>query len=482
MGLPGPDKTSICPPSLVGGRHITPRSASKDDQPANVTTDDQVVISPAARDGAIVPSPTVAPDAAAAATPQSPPENAGAPNRNAMQTAGNLFYGLAQRELSGDELSSVNEEFNHGGHLNRYNFNRHFGTHMTRDAWRALTHGRERIDSWDEMNGYLREFEDFSRATGISFRYWSQCGHIVTVNQAALGRQLEYIQDAETIVRNNWQLLMRVMSFILPGNNYEGELNDVEHEPDRSAREEAVIQSLIHDFTTEVQGDPHRRELLAMALFNQLEGHARRENGVRLDRLGLQDPVVAERFARTQFNDWIMRSDPNSPDSVTRDEARAVRRFSRDIEGLRSMRLDGRLTEADLTATFGDRAGAVWDVLRSDDRQFVDDDGYVTNRLTDEVTSIEGLTPEEVAQATTLLQRSRAAHERFNQLDTETPQFAAFLVQVRSGTDRAQLAAALENLPLIGDSEDVAAAPPEIVTVNTAITPSNEEPNVPPTT
>jgi hypothetical protein len=247
------------------------------------------------------------------------------------------------KRLNKAEVSAALAEALSNGELTRDEFNDIFQAHMTEEAWNAFVGHNEQnedgeyvIKTGENNQGlknllhYFEEFQEFNQAVPeISFAYFSRCTRITIISEDQMANFLSGLdgQAIDALIRSNAEILKSIL-YYAEGRMY----NDVEGE-DLYAELKADLAGLL----AAAKFDAKSREwvgLIGIAIFNRLQ-NAAKEEGIRLDKLDLRDPLVCRRFLNDVFKPYI--TGENGISDITGEQYDAIKEFSEQIEKLRGM-------------------------------------------------------------------------------------------------------------------------------------------------
>lgn len=206
------------------------------------------------------------------------------------------------------------EEALRDGKFTRDEFNDIFGTSFTEEAWSAYV-GHNRLDpetgeyyiaTPEEAIFYQEEFHQFSEATGVKFEYFTRCSRVTIIDREEMLAFIGQIFDPnngellDALIANNYDAVKQFLEY-----NTQQNFDAIPDEAARRAAMRAAFLGLWQDPSP--NGGRDKVEMFFYGQLNNLNTYAR-DNGFRLDDLGLQDPLVAQQFLDTVFTPYLCGS------------------------------------------------------------------------------------------------------------------------------------------------------------------------------
>lgn len=239
----------------------------------------------------------------------------------------NLYRSLTGKTLSAEDLAKLEAAIASDGGLTREEFNEICRAHFTEEAWNAFTGGYG-VTNTNGRNGmadllyYLREFEDYSVATGNSFEYFAQCTEITISDELTSTIHSMSPQDLAAMCATHSDIASRVLGHIT-GSQI----------PDSRTQEE---QGAEFDYTLAISmlSDQQRarfEKMMAAALLNDMNNYAER-HGMDLDNLNLKDPLMSR-----MFGEQVFRAYATEGRSITEEDFNSLKETSGQIAKLREI-------------------------------------------------------------------------------------------------------------------------------------------------
>lgn len=234
-----------------------------------------------------------------------PDVSSGAPDVTAVPASGgaastvnevaNLYRSLTGKTLSAEDRAKLEAAIASNGGLTREEFNEICRAHFTQEAWDAFTGGYP-VTSMGDLLYFLREFEDYSVATGNSFEYFAQCTEITISDELTSAIHSMSDGDLATMCATHSDIASRVLGHVTGS-----QIPDSRTQEEEGAEfDYAVAIAMLSD-----QQKARFEKMMAAALLNDMNNYAER-HGMDLDDLNLRDPLMSRMFGEQVFTQYAI--------------------------------------------------------------------------------------------------------------------------------------------------------------------------------